>query len=146
VILSSRPGLVILVTGSRHLTGGVVAETLDTLVGERVWRDTPTLYHGAAEGADLLAAAWAETQRFKTIAFPADWNSYGNGAGPKRNQEMVNAVAKRVAMGAECLVVAFWDGRTSKCGTFDCMQRINAAGLPMHVQPVAKQQGVNANG
>lgn len=45
--------------------------------------------HGDATGVDTIAAKWAEDNNIKTWAFPAEWDKYGNYAGPKRNTRML---------------------------------------------------------
>lgn len=45
---------------------------------------------GEARGADALAKAWAKARSIPhSTEFLADWNRYGNSAGPKRNTEML---------------------------------------------------------
>lgn len=48
-----------------------------------------TLVHGAARGADTLAADAAYEMGWQLEAFPADW-SQGRGAGLMRNQAMID--------------------------------------------------------
>ena len=73
--------------------------------GGREYNDLPSLYaemdkihavfeiteliHGAARGADSLAAAWAKSRGVPTRAFPADWNKHGKAAGFRRNETML---------------------------------------------------------
>lgn len=81
--------------------------------------ETATLVHGAATGADSLAAGvWADRDR-PVEAHPADWQLFGKGAGPRRNQEMVDS-------GLD-LLIAFPGGR----GTADMVRRCEAAGVPI---------------
>lgn len=109
----------IIVCGGRSYTDFKrVCSVLDdvvTLLHER------PLYvvHGAARGADSLAARWANMSGFDCITFPADWENDGRAAGPIRNQRMLEA-------GARC-VVAFPGGR----GTADMMRRGRKAGVPI---------------
>jgi len=80
------------------------------------------LIHGAARGADSLAASWAIDTGLaefgEVLAFPADWNKHGVAAGPVRNQEMLD-------VGKPDLVVAFAGGR----GTEDMVRRAIKAGI-----------------
>jgi hypothetical protein len=39
-------------------------------------------------GADGLGERYASEKGYIVHAFPADWNKYGNGAGPRRNEQM----------------------------------------------------------
>ena len=75
--------------------------------------------HGAAPGADSLAARIASEMGLATEAHPADWNAYGKSAGPRRNQEMAD--------GGADLCLAFPGGR----GTADMIRRADAAGIPV---------------
>jgi hypothetical protein len=74
--------------------------------------------HGAARGADTLAAEAAKRLGYKAEEHPADWN-LGRRAGPIRNQAMV-------AAGAD-LLIAFNGAR----GTADCVKRAERAGIPV---------------
>lgn len=79
---------------------------------------THTIIHGAAPGADSVAARWAERHGVPTLPFPADWKRHGKAAGPKRN-------ARMIAEGRPDIVIAFAGGR----GTRDCVDRSRAAGI-----------------
>ncbi len=46
---------------------------------------------GKMKGADGHAEAWAVDRKVRTYTFPADWDRYSTGAGPKRNREMLVA-------------------------------------------------------
>jgi hypothetical protein len=62
------------------------------------------LIHGAARGADSLAASWADSRGIPTLPFPADWQAHGKSAGPRRNERMLR-------MGKPDKVIAFPGGR-----------------------------------
>lgn len=109
----------ILITGSRRLEDfdyvKSVIDTLDHLCqGQQV-----TLIHGAAKGADSLAAEAAEAYGWKIKPYYAEWKKYGKAAGPIRNSKMLSEENPDI-------VLAFWDGSTSHSGTFDMMTRANA--------------------
>ena len=78
------------------------------------------LIHGAAPGADSLAAGWANEHGLAVRAFPAAWDLHGKAAGPLRNQQMLDE-------GRPDLVVAFMGGR----GTADMVERATLAGVPV---------------
>lgn len=59
---------------------------------------------GAARGADILGARYAEECGYEVRYYPADWKSNGKSAGFIRNLEM--------AQNADALV-AFWNGQSS---------------------------------
>ena len=83
---------------------------------------------GEATGADKLARYWAEQRGKAFRSFPAQWAYYGKGAGPIRNQEMLDD-------GKPTRVVAFHRDLANSRGTADMLRRARAAGLPVNVYP-----------
>lgn len=103
-------GAVVLVHGGQVSTDPVTGERYgaDYLVGEEF----------PAVAAALGLGHTVEVHR-------ADWKRYGNGAGPRRNKLMV-------ARGANhCLGFPIGESR----GTFDCLRRVEKAGIPITVVP-----------
>lgn len=90
---------------------------------ERLGVKVTALIHGAARGADTLAANWAGSQGIPRKAFPADWSKDGIAAGPIRN-------AKMLKEGQPDLVVAFPGGK----GTWDMVRRARAAKVPVTLE------------
>lgn len=78
------------------------------------------LIHGAARGADTLAADWALSHDVLCNAYPADWDRNGKAAGPLRNQKMLDK-------GRPHMVIAFPGGK----GTADMIRRAEAAKVPV---------------
>lgn len=78
------------------------------------------LIHGAARGADTLAADWALSHDVLCNAYPADWERDGKAAGPIRNQRMLD-------LGKPHMVIAFPGGK----GTADMIRRAEAAKVPV---------------
>ena len=76
------------------------------------------MVHGAASGADTLAARWAERFAITVHAMPADWQAHGRAAGPIRNQAMLDKHKP-------ALVVAFPGGK----GTADMVDRARKSGI-----------------
>lgn len=77
--------------------------------------------HGAAAGADSMAAKWATIHDVDVVAFPVtkeEWTSLGRQAGPARNQRMLDE-------GKPDLVLAFPGGR----GTADMVRRACREGV-----------------
>lgn len=74
--------------------------------------------HGAALGADRLADEWGKRLALDVVAVPAAWDIHGRGAGPIRNQRMIDEHHPH-------LVVAFPGGK----GTADMVRRARAAGI-----------------
>lgn len=109
----------ILVCGGRDYSDeGAVARVLDEY--ERGAAEPPTLIHGAARGADTIAAVYAECRGWPIERYPADWAKYGTAAGPIRNRQMLD-------QGKPDLVIAFPGGR----GTADMIRRAEKAGVPV---------------
>lgn len=78
------------------------------------------LIHGAAKGADTLAAEWARSRGVHCDAYPVNWEINGKGAGPIRNQRMLD-------VGKPHLVIAFPGGK----GTADMIGRAEACDVPV---------------
>lgn len=78
------------------------------------------LIHGAAAGADMLAAMWAAKRNVQTEAFPADWDTYGKSAGPIRNRKMLDE-------GKPDMVIAFPGGH----GTNNMLAQAEGARVPI---------------
>jgi hypothetical protein len=72
---------------------------------------------GDAKGADTLAYVFAKGNGIPYDRLEAEWNKYGNAAGPIRNQKVVDR--------ADC-VIAFWDGKSP--GTRSTIQIARKAG------------------
>lgn len=82
------------------------------------------IIHGAAKGADALAAKYAKQHQIPDIAFTADWRTLGPAAGPARNKRMLEE-------GKPDLVVAFPGGS----GTNNMASQARAAGVKVvHVR------------
>ena len=80
----------VLVTGSRDWDEAL------TICGalSDVWQEHPgaILISGACPaGADHIAEYWVKRWGGKIERHPADWDTYGKAAGPRRNAEMVAA-------------------------------------------------------
>lgn len=112
-----------IITGSRHwrLAGPIAEAVLPAdilLVG-----DCPT-------GADRLARRLHDN----LIVFEADWDKHGNGAGPRRNAEMVTRGLELRAQGfaVSCWAFPMADSR----GTLDTTRRAREAGIVTHVYSI----------
>lgn len=76
--------------------------------------------HGAARGVDTIAAFVADRLGMKVIPFDAEWHIYGRGAGPVRNQKMLNE-------GKPDMVLAFHENIKESLGTKDMIERAKKA-------------------
>lgn len=77
--------------------------------------------HGGAPGADEAAGQWAASAGIPCQVYPADWSKYGNGAGPIRNQRMLDEESPD-------FIIAFPGG----AGTADMVRRAEKAGVKVH--------------
>lgn len=124
--MDERVEMRVLVTGSRdwdkrYKVNAVLRDVFslaDTLGA------TLLLVHGdCPTGADAMAQEWADRHSVKTERHPADWKKLGKGAGPRRNEIMVD-------LGAD-LVLAF--ARGSSPGTAQTIALARNAGLSTFV-------------
>ncbi len=108
----------ILVCGGRdYANASALNQALDAIQREN---NVTRLIHGAARGADSLAAAWARSRGIPALAFPADWATHGKAAGFRRNEAMLRE-------GRPELVVAFPGGK----GTAHMVSLAKAVGVPV---------------
>lgn len=77
-----------------------------------------TIIEGGARGADTLGYKYGKANGCSIETYKAKWDEYGKGAGPIRNQQMLDE-------GKPDLVVAFPGGR----GTKDMVSRAKKAGV-----------------
>jgi hypothetical protein len=78
------------------------------------------MIRGRLSGVDALAEEWAIHNELPYIGVPALWSAQGKGAGPIRNQLIVDSELIRPD-----ICVAFPGGR----GTADMVRRCMAAGI-----------------
>lgn len=112
----------VLVCGSRNFTD---KEKMERVLDE--YRIT-TILQGDARGADRLSADYGRARAIPVESFPADWNSFGKGAGPIRNGQMLT-------IGQPDLVIAFWDGQSR--GTKNMIDQATEAGVRVEVVDVS---------
>jgi hypothetical protein len=114
----------VLVCGSRDCTDAeFVYRALDRL-SRSVMVDV--VIEGDARGVDRMAGYWARKHKIDNWKFRAEWQRYGNAAGPIRNQRMLD-------VGKPDLVVAFPGG----VGTADMVSRakktnVEIIAIPSH--------------
>jgi len=77
---------------------------------------------GTAKGADKLGELYAEERGYNIRRFPADWGTYGKGAGYIRNDEMADY--------ADALII-FWDGKSK--GTQHMIKSADKKGLKLRI-------------
>jgi hypothetical protein len=105
--------------------------------GDRHWRDKnyielelaklpsgSTIIVGDCRGADALVAECAVELGHECWIYEAEWNTYGRGAGPIRNQAMIDENPDAD------LFIAFHDNVKKSKGTRDAATRAKKAGIP----------------
>lgn len=106
----------VLVCGDRHWKDlNMIFEALDKLPQGTV------IVHGAARGADRIAADLTEVLGLSPEPHAAQWGKFGRGAGIIRNQQMLDS-------GID-LVLAFHDDLTHSKGTGDMVRRAMKASV-----------------
>lgn len=121
--------MIVIVCGSRDWTDrALIREWLAKLPRGSV------VVHGAARGADTIAGEEAAALGFEVRAYPADWSN-GRGAGPARNQRMLDAEAP------EAVLAFTWALRkvgNRPTGTGDMCIRAVEAGVRVTIVPPRK--------
>lgn len=116
----------VLICGDRNWTDfGLIHSSLSEACCERL-DAIQVIIDGAAKGADSLGHELALQLKIPSLRFPARWDTYGKGAGPKRNQQMLDE-------GHPTLVLAFHDDLEHSKGTKDMVRRAQKAGVPVRV-------------
>jgi hypothetical protein len=82
------------------------------------------VFHGAYRGADDFGKEWSKSRGIPDRPFPADWNKFGLGAGPRRNSEMVECA---IESGDKIVLVAFPGNK----GTTDIIMKASSKGIPV---------------
>lgn len=113
----------VLVTGSRNY--GDYFKVKQAIIDS----GATIVVEGEANGADLLARGIAYELGLLVRPYPANWEKYGRGAGPKRNQEMLD---KEHTIGEPIDLVLAFPVLGSK-GTIDMMNRAKKAGIEVKV-------------
>lgn len=106
-----------IIAGSRHLTDSGLVFLAIAVCG---WTPTVVL-SGGCRGADRMGAAWARRNGIRVEEYVPQWDLRGRGAGPIRNQAMVDR--------AEALIAVDLGGP----GTADTIRRARKAGLRVFV-------------
>lgn len=77
---------------------------------------------GGAEGADQLAESYAIDHNINFQEFLPDWDKYGKSAGPRRNQQIVEASDE---------LIVFWDGKSK--GAKSTINLARQMKVPVHI-------------
>ena len=81
---------------------------------------------GGASGADAIGERYAKENGFKTEIYPANWETYGKSAGPRRNKQMAQI--------GDC-VICFWDGQSK--GTKSMINYAEKYNKPIRIKNIA---------
>lgn len=118
----------VLICGSRGWHDDGVIETVISGLTDRAERHGKRLVivHGDNRGgadalADRIGRRWGADVR----SYPADWGRFKNGAGPVRNQQMLDEESPEEVWAFRC------PGKSN--GTDDMVDRSKAAGVPTYV-------------
>lgn len=113
----------LVIAGSREFKDySLLSETLDKHLKNRARNKAITIISGTAKGADQLGEQYAKEKGYKIEYYPADWERYGNAAGPIRNTQMAKAADD---------VIVFWDGKSA--GTRNMMEAAEKENIPCTV-------------
>ena len=114
----------IIIAGSRDVP--ITYMQITTALRQVRYEPLEVVQGACPTGADAAARLWAKLNKVPCRGFPADWDTHGLAAGPRRNREM--------ARYGQALL-AFWDGASR--GTADMIQAAGQLGLRLHVVRVA---------
>jgi Ni,Fe-hydrogenase III small subunit len=110
----------VLVTGSRTWKAhGIIHQALDALHNEHP--DMVLVSGACPTGADAIAEHWARRRGVPVERHPADWQTHGRSAGPRRNIAMVQTKPDQV--------LAFIRGQSA--GATQCVCAAEAIGIPV---------------
>jgi len=112
--------MIIVVTGSRHEKNAIFIHTVLNQFHHCINR----LYIGDAKGVDSHALWWAKIHKKEYTLFEADWDRFGNSAGPIRNKIMLED-AKGQSKMFPLIVLAFPGGT----GTNNCVMQAKKLNL-----------------
>lgn len=79
----------VLICGGRDYVG---YHDLEVAMSKLPFKVT-VVVHGDAKGADTMGKMWAMSNGIFAVGIPALWDAHKNGAGPKRNQAMIDIMS-----------------------------------------------------
>ncbi len=93
-----------------------------------------TIIHGAAPGADNIGGYVAKQLSFTVRAYPAQWGKYGKGAGPIRNQEILDKEHPHLDGTFFDKALCFHEDPNLGVGSADMRRRLEAADPPIPLE------------
>lgn len=107
----------ILITGSRFWSD------IECIANElKLYHSGTILVHGAAQGADTIAAVIGSALMFDVRPYPARWQEFGKRAGVLRNQQMLDE--EHISDELIDICLAFHDDIMNSKGTKDMIRRV----------------------
>jgi hypothetical protein len=91
------------------------------------------IIHGDQYGADKISGESAEIVGLRFIPFPANWNEYGNSAGPIRNQQILNFLIEKRQEGSKIGCVAFHEDPLLGSGTRNMVKKCASKNIDVTV-------------
>lgn len=108
----------------------ILAHTIEKLYKE--YKRDLMIIHGGARGADTMAGEIAGALGIPVCVFPAQWRTFGRGAGPIRNRWMLR-------FGRPHLVISCHQALSASKGTKDMVQLAQSKGVKWeHISGLAK--------
>ena len=116
----------VVIAGCRNYNNYAEAkEYIDFCLTDIREKNTIVIISGGAVGADALGERYAKENGFKIEKHPADWKTYGRGAGPIRNKQMAEA---------SDFVICFWDEESK--GTKSMIDYARKCGKPVKIKKI----------
>lgn len=112
----------VLICGGRDLNEVKAYQVIGKILAGR----QVVIIQGDAKGADKGAKRYAQQNRLPLESYPADWDQYGNAAGPIRNKQMLEE-------GKPDIVIALPGGT----GTANMIEQAEKAGI--RVKKISQQ-------
>lgn len=113
----------VIVAGSRCFNDYAILQMVcDNLLAKKKQTHNIVIISGKSKGADTLGERYARERGYTVERFPANWQQYGNGAGPIRNRQMAD--------NADALIV-FWDGQSK--GTQNMIMEAKKKGVAVRI-------------
>ena len=81
---------------------------------------------GGASGADAIGERYAKENEFEIERHPADWETYGKSAGPRRNKQMAEV---------SDFVICFWDKKSK--GTKSMIKYAKEYNKPLKIKIIS---------
>lgn len=111
-----------IICGTRDLP--ITMNDINSFITEcGIWDDISIVVSGVSGNVDMLAVEWATEMSLSVIKLHAEWEEFGNAAGPIRNELMLKHADA---------TVAFWDGKSR--GTKHMIDISRKKGIPTYVK------------